>query len=263
MRHIDLIISSKHKEGACLLGLFSNPSMQKKRSEENPKKRYLSYFTVSLETEKSAQNLIKTHKISQIKGMSVNFLVQHIECYFEKQNLIIKMQATCSKLTRHCWNSPVDLPNETPPHISQWAGWSVCSIKSRYPPQLPVHSYMGPLSRSSHDEKSGTSVPPAGSDKTADHGGSRTTEIEPAAPEVWMAWPSLLLWCTSPGSPTSLQYLVPMETTGNRQCGTETQQRHLAHSSLCWPVSSSPLFLFSLLIYKMMNRHHTASKLNF
>ena len=188
-------------------------------------------------------------------------LIQHTECYFEKQNLIIEMQATCSKLTRHCWNSPVDLPNETPPRISQWAGWSVCSIKSRCPPKLPVHSYMGPLSRSSRDERFGTSEPPAGSDKMAAHGGSRTMEIEPAAPEVWTAWPSLLLWCTSPGSPTSLQDLAPMETTGNRQCGTETEQRHLAHSSLCWPVSSSPLFLLSLLIYKR-HRHHTVSKLN-
>lgn len=81
----------------------------------------------------------------------------------------------------------------------------------------------------------------------ADHGGSRMTGIEHAALEEWTTPLSLLLWRTSLGSPTSLQDLVPMETTGSQQCGTETEQRHLSHSSLCSFVSSSSLFLFSLM----------------
>lgn len=38
-----------------------------------------------------------------------------------------------------------------------------------------------------------------------------------------------------------------METTGNQQCGTETEQQHLSHSSLCLLAFSSSLFLLSWL----------------
>lgn len=150
-----------------------------------------------------------------------------------------KMPPTCSKLTGHCWHSPVDLSNKTPPHISRWAGWSVCSIKSHYPPQPPGHSYRTLPSRSSRGGRSGTSEPPAGFDKMADRGGSRMTGVEPAALEERMTPLSLPLWCTSPGSPTSPQDLVPMETTGS-------------HSSLCSPASSSSPFLLSLLTCYMI-----------
>lgn len=160
-------------------------------------------------------------------------------------------QGYCDKLTGHCWHSPVDLPNKTPPHISQWAGWSVCSIKSHYPLQRLGRSCRSPLSRSSHGGRSGTSEPPWESDKTADRGGSRTMGVEPAL-EEWMTLPLLLLWCTSLGSPTLSWDLVPMETTGSRQCGPETEQRRHARSSPCSPVSSSSLFLFSSLIYLKM-----------
>lgn len=148
------------------------------------------------------------------------------------------------------------MPNKTPPHIFRWAGWSVCSIKSHHPLQPPGHSYRSFLSRSSRGGRSGTSAPPGGSDKMADRGGSRMTGVEPAALEEWMTPPPLLLWCTSPGSPTSLQDLVPTETTGSRQCGTETERRHLSHSSLCSPVSSSSLFRSSLLTYYQMIQRH-------
>lgn len=152
----------------------------------------------------------------------------------------MQIPPTCSELTGHCWHSP---------HISRWAGWSVCSIVSRSPPQPRGRSYRTLPSRSSRVGRSGTSEPPGGSDRTADRDGSRTTGVGPAALEEWSTRPSLLLWCTSPHSPTSPQDLVPMETTGSRQCGTETELRRLSHSSLCSPVSSSSLVLLSLLIY--------------
>jgi len=150
----------------------------------------------------------------------------------------------------HCWHSPVDLPNQRPPHISRWAGWSVCSLKSRPPPPPPGRSYRSPRSRSCRVGTAGTSEPPGGSDMTAGRGVSRTKRGAPAALEEWRTPPSLLLlWCTSPGSPTWIQDLVPMETTGSRQCGTETEQRRPSRSSLCSSVSSSSLFLFSLSSY--------------
>lgn len=164
------------------------------------------------------------------------------------------MLPTCSKLTGHCRHSPVGLPNKILPHISRWAGWSVCSIKAHYPLQPPGHSNRTLLSRSSRAERSGTSEPPAEFDKTAGRGGSRMTGVVHTALEEWMTPLSPLLWCTSPGSPTSPQDLVPMETTGSRQCGTETEQRHLSHSSFCLLASSSFVYLFSLQTCHMIQR---------
>lgn len=166
----------------------------------------------------------------------------------------MKLLPPCSKLTGHCWRSPVGLPDKIPPHISQWAGWSVCSIKIQYPLQPPGCSNRTLPSRSSRAGRSGTSGPPAGFDKKAGRGGSRMTGVVHAALEEWMTPLSQLLRYTSPGSPPSPQDLVPMETTGSRQCGTETEQRHLARSSLCSTASSSFVFLFSLLTCHKIQR---------
>lgn len=59
-----------------------------------------------------------------------------------------------------------------------------------------------------------------------------------------------LVWYMSPDSLISPQNPVPMETTGSRQCGTETERQCLSRSLLCLFVSSSPLFLFSFLTYE-------------
>lgn len=150
------------------------------------------------------------------------------------------MLPTCSELTGHCRLSPVGLSNKTPPHISLWVGWRVCSITFHYPPLPPCCSYRSHLSRSSRGGRSETSEPPAGFDRTADCGGSRMMGGGPAALEEWSSPVSTLLWRTSPGSPTSPQDLFPMETTGSQRCGTETEQQHLSHSSPCLPAFFSP-----------------------
>lgn len=144
-----------------------------------------------------------------------------------------------------------------PPHMSQQAGLSVCSIKPHHPLQQPGHSCRSLLSRSFHGGRSETSEPPVGSDKMADRGESTATKAEPAPPEGWTIQLSLLLTCTIPGSPTSLRVLGPMETTDIRRCGTETEQQHLSHSVLGSPVSSSSPSLPSWTAsQKVKQTHH-------
>lgn len=138
------------------------------------------------------------------------------------------------------------LPNKTSPRISQQAGWSVWSTESHCLLQRPAHSCRSPLSRSSRAARSGTSAPPLECDKMADRGGSRMTVVEPVALEEWPTQLWLHLWCRTPGLLISFLSLVPMGTTDSRQCGTETEQQHHVRSSLCLPVSSWSLSLFSL-----------------
>jgi len=135
------------------------------------------------------------------------------------------------------------------PHISRWVGWSVCSTQSHHPLQPPGCSYRSRLSRSSRVGRSETSELPGGFDMTADRGGNKTMAVESPALEESMSQLLRLLQRTSPRSLTSLQDPVPMETTGSRQFGTETEQRHLSRFWPCSSVSSSLPFLFSLLTF--------------
>lgn len=176
--------------------------------------------------------------------MPLNFWTSH---KWAKEIQTFYSKAKCCTLTGHCWHCCVGLPNKMPPHIPQSAGWSVCSRKSLYPLQHPVHSCQTLQSRSYRGARSGTSVLLVEFDKMAAHDGNWTTEMEAAAPEEQMNLLLSLLWCKTPGSPTSPEGPVPMETTGNQQCGTETEQQHLSHSSLCLLAFSSSLFLLSWL----------------
>lgn len=163
---------------------------------------------------------------------------------------------TRRRLTGHCWHSRVDSLNKSPPHISHWAGWSVCTVKSLYPLQRLGRSHRILRSRSSRGGRSETSELLGEFDKMAARSGSKMTKFELAALEEWMTLLVALLGCTSPDSPTSLRDPVPMETTCSRQCGTETEQQHLSHSLLCLSVSSSALCLFSLLTCTKTTERH-------
>lgn len=90
---------------------------------------------------------------------------------------------THRRLTGRGWHSHVDSLNNRSPHSSQWAGWSVCSMKSLYPPQSRGRSCRSLLSRSSHGGRSETSELLGGFDKTADHGGNKMMGFELAALE--------------------------------------------------------------------------------